>query len=252
MDLWELLKVMGRRWYVTVPVLLVTAIVAVTLPPTIDPEYRASGTMILVGPAGTTANLNPFVSAGLGTNAEAAAIVVTSPNSKAIVDEQGLSTDYTVEPDGPVMVVTALAGSSVEAVNTVTFVEQLLNDQLVDLQTQAAVPEDALLSVVPLIPDVIATPVYQSRLRATILTVVVGVLTTVLLVMAVEGLSRRRTGSEHGPRQRRRSSASRRPFESPPSDSAQPGPGTPEEPRTPEEPPPPAVDERQLSQPAAS
>lgn len=247
MDLWELLKVMARRWYVVVPVLIVTAIVAITLPPTIDPEYRASGTMILVGPAGTAAELNPFLTAGLGTNAEASAIVVQSPNSKAVVAEQGLSTDYEVQADGPVLVITASAESPSQAVDTVTFVEELLNAQLVDLQTQAAVPAEAQLSVVPLIPEVVATPVYQSRLRVTILTVVIGVLTAVLVAMAVEGLSRHRSGARRPRRESRRSRESRRP---PAAESAQPARATPapEADNVTTS----APDERELSRPAAS
>jgi capsular polysaccharide biosynthesis protein len=241
MDLWELLKIMGRRWYVTLPVLAVTALVAVTLPPTIDPEYRASGTMILVGPQGTAADQNPFVTAGLGTNAEAAAIVAQSPNSKALVDEQDLSTEYTVEADGPVVVITATGETPSVAVETVTFVEQLLDDQLADLQTQAAVPETALLRVVPLIPEVIATPVYQQRLRVTILTVVIGVLVATLLAMAVEGLSRRRT------RERRRE---RGPSSEPRPDDQ--GDLAPTSSPAPEEPPSLVPAERELSRPSPS
>lgn len=210
MDFWELLKVMARRWYVVVPIIAVTAALAVSMPSRVDPSYRANGTVIIVEPAGSAADLNPFASAGLATNAEALAIVASTPASIAQVTEAGLSTLYTVESEGSVLQVEAEGDSPGQAADTVRFVEQLLSNQLSQQQASVGAPAESFLTVVPLVDDVAPTAIYDDQRRMRILVVAVGVLVAVLATLATEGLVRmsraRRPRGARGARPRRRGS----------------------------------------------
>src|ERR1700754_4213547 len=51
MDLWEALRVLARRWFVVVPLLILTAFGAVNLYSATQPEYTVNGSMLLRGPS---------------------------------------------------------------------------------------------------------------------------------------------------------------------------------------------------------
>lgn len=203
MDFWELLTVMARRWYVVVPMLALTAVLAVTMPARVDPTYRANGTVVLAEPAGNAAALNPVASAGLAANADALATIAGLPDAKAEVEAAGLSTQYAVESDGSVLLIEAGGATSAEAAETVQFVEQLLTDRLNRQQENVGAPPESYLSVVPLISDPVAVPVYDDQRRLRILVVVIGLLLAALSAVAVEGLAVRRKTRGDTRRQRR-------------------------------------------------
>jgi hypothetical protein len=199
MDFWELLAVMVRRWYVTLPILALTAVLAVTMPARVDPTYRASGTVVLVEPAGNAADLNPVASAGLNANANALATIATLPDAQSDVAEAGLSTQYTVESDGSVLVIEAGGATPNEAAETVQFVEQLLTERLNQQQENVGAPVESYLTVVPLIAEPVAVPVYDDQRRVRILVVVAGVLLAAMAAVGVEGLAVRRRTRRRAP-----------------------------------------------------
>jgi capsular polysaccharide biosynthesis protein len=216
MDFWELITVMARRWYVTVPILALTAVLAVTMPARVEPTYQASGTVVLVEPAGNAADLNPIASAGLDANANALATIATLPDAQADVGAAGLSTQYSVESDGSVVVIEASGATPEEAAETVQFVEQLLTERLDRQQENVGAPVDSYLTVVPLIADPVAVPVYDDQRRVRILVVVAGVLLAALAAVAVEGLAvRRRTRTGASRRQPDRGEYAEQPLEEP-------------------------------------
>ena len=51
-DLWASLGVIGRRWKVTVPLVLLTLVASLMLGARVSPDYEASSTILLIGPAG--------------------------------------------------------------------------------------------------------------------------------------------------------------------------------------------------------
>lgn len=50
MDLWDVTKLMGRRWYVAVPMLLLTMLAAVWIVSTVKPDYEATTNVTLLPP----------------------------------------------------------------------------------------------------------------------------------------------------------------------------------------------------------
>ena len=54
MDIWEIFKLVGRRWYLGVPMLVLTIVATGWALTTIKPDYSSEGTIILVPPADKT------------------------------------------------------------------------------------------------------------------------------------------------------------------------------------------------------
>src|SRR5262245_15466373 len=50
MDLWDVIKIMGRRWYVALPMLLIAAVGGAYTVAKTDPDYVATTSMILLPP----------------------------------------------------------------------------------------------------------------------------------------------------------------------------------------------------------
>jgi hypothetical protein len=203
MDFWELLKVLARRWYVVLPVILVAILLASSLPARVDPIYSSTGSVILVGPTGgeATRQANPFLTTTLAANAEAVALVATDPDARRAAAEAGVSTDYSVELAGStssVLVIEAEASTPQQAEETVLFVEGLLSEILVDQQERADVPEDAFMALQVLTPEPTSEQVYDEEQRLRILILVIGILVAMLLALSIEGigeLRRRRESS---------------------------------------------------------
>lgn len=195
MDFWEFLRILLRRWYVVVPVLLVAAGLGVTLPERVPPTYTATGTMLVVGPNdGATEVDNPFRAVGLGGNAEALAILAGDKASKSAVESAGLSTAYSVEQvslNSPTLVVEAEAGSPEAATETVDFLIDEISTRFEALQAGAAVEPPAFLQVQRLSGEAVPAAVYTGRLRTLLLIAVVGVVTAAMAALAVEGWARR-------------------------------------------------------------
>jgi hypothetical protein len=206
MDFWELLKVLARRWYVVLPVILVAAFLANSLPARVDPIYSSTGSVILVGPTGgeATRQANPFLTTTLAANAEAVALVATDPDARRSAQAAGVSTNYSVDTAGStssVLVIEAEASTPQEAEETVVFLEGLLSEILADQQQRADVPEDAFMSLQVLTPEPTSEQVYDEEQRLRILILVIGALVAVLLALSFEGIVElRRRRESVGPR----------------------------------------------------
>jgi hypothetical protein len=212
-DLWNTLQVVLRRWYVVVPLLIVTAVVTLSATNGIDPEYHASASMILLGPTGPAPTGDPADEdrvAGSGNpyagslSITATALQVAASGGKTSQDlaEAGLSTDYviTVPSRAPILNVLVDADSPDEAVATVQEAVRLVGVRLEELEAQVGVPAGDKIRVDVLrISDVGSTD-YQARNRLRILLVVLGVILSVGAAVLVDSgaakLRRRKQPSE--------------------------------------------------------
>jgi hypothetical protein len=140
MDLLTVFGVMVRRWYVVVPTLLVTALMAVFLQFNATPMYQASGSILL-----TESQVDP---SGLP------ALVVSSPRVSGAVQEGPAGTaasdedqQFTLRRTGDGFEVAVVADSA----STAESWARALVDDVVrvvgELQAEAEIPEDERLQV---------------------------------------------------------------------------------------------------------
>lgn len=204
-DLWDLIRVGARRWYVLLPLLVIVGFAAVTAQDGVQPEYAAKSTVLVQNtprgtplPAGQQAIENPVSALGMTVEAQALAVKAVSGEVRATLRAQNLSTTYTVEllnDRVPILTVTARASSASLTTATLTSV---VNGLDADLQAQQAnVGANASTRVTLTRLDGIGSPARDKsgEQRALFLTLAVGVVIALALTVLVDvALRARRRG----------------------------------------------------------
>jgi capsular polysaccharide biosynthesis protein len=147
-DFWDLTKLLVRRWYVAVPLLLLTAVGAVGLAASIKPDYIADSYITMVPPNATSTNpdttsRNPWLQTGLTTLGSAA---IYSTQDASVVERmvrEGYSDNFTLAFDGdsPIIKIEVTATSKVQAKSTAEEVANLFAQSVKQLQ-QSYNPRD--------------------------------------------------------------------------------------------------------------
>lgn len=192
MDFWEVLKVVARRWVVSVPLLLLTGVAAVLVPPQIDPTYSATASTVVITPANGQGVLNPYLALGPATVAQAIGLTADGPVAMSQVAAAGNSTDYTVSQQNsrsPIVVIQAEAADPQQVVATVQQVLTIVEAQLKEQQDAVSAPPVSQYTVQHLNPQISASPVYDGAKQVRFLTIGIGVALAVALALALEGIA---------------------------------------------------------------
>ncbi|MEP7054467.1 MAG: hypothetical protein ABI912_04395 [Actinomycetota bacterium] len=203
MDLWGVIRIMLRRWYVALPILLATGYLAVTSSGTVSQTFNASTTMIMLGPSldtftdakgvTQTVAVNPYLNVPSTATLVASTLALkeSSASARQGVARAGLSPSYTiVVGKTPVMDVAVEATSSQLALDTVKYVSELLKT---DLQAQQdgfninAISRLNLQTVVP--ADTLPTTTASTKMRVRITILGFGGVLAVAGALAFEGLA---------------------------------------------------------------
>lgn len=207
MDFWEVIKVVVRRWVVTVPLLVLTAAVAVLLPPTIDPNYAASTSTAVISPEENDSPLNPFLAIGPVAMAQGLASTADSPSAMEQIRAAGGSTNYGVQVNNsrsPILNIQIEADTPEQAAQTGVLVLELIRTQLADRQAAAGAPPETQYYTQDLTGVPVAVPVYDGQQRVLFLSIGLGIGLTIAVALAMEGVSlvrrRRRDGETEEPR----------------------------------------------------
>jgi hypothetical protein len=154
MDFWDLVKVMWRRWYVTAPMLLLTAAAAGWISISVGPEYQAKGYVTVVPPAiqrqaeaGQVSRINPWNEEAL---ADAARIRL---EGKQLHDElylEGHRAEWAVEITGrlPVIGIEVVAGTPGQAVETMHTLQGVVEEEVQARQAELSLPDGEQFSTV--------------------------------------------------------------------------------------------------------
>ena len=122
MDLWDLTKVMFRRWYLTAPMVLATIVATFWITTTTGPDYEASGHVAVIPPevqrvaeAGEMLRVSPWNEEAL---AHAAQIRLEAKRLQEDLQEQGYHGEWSVEVSGrlPVVSIAVVAPTAEQAV----------------------------------------------------------------------------------------------------------------------------------------
>lgn len=150
MDLLTILKIVFRRWYVTVPIVLIALLAAWQVQSGIAPMYEARGSVLLEEP-----RFDPSRSPTSLVNAET---VVTMLETEGIIDEASRGeTDMVSRARDLTTIEFAAAGRNAAAVSSsVDRVLELARDAVTELQTEQNIPEAEQLTGMVLTPAAVA------------------------------------------------------------------------------------------------
>jgi hypothetical protein len=200
-DLWDLTKVMFRRWYIALPMLLVSVIGVLALTQSTRPDYSATGFLQMIPPANSNPDTtkpgwvhNPWTDLGINALAQAAMIKV---EDKTVLDDlvrQGYTDNVTFSVDdrSPLLRIEAVGRTPAQATGTVRQLMNLLDQQVRTQQSQYGVaPADAITTLV--LDDGTNVTVVTTKLKRVIIVAVgIGLLLTAATTIGVDALFGRR------------------------------------------------------------
>lgn len=194
----DVIRALGRRWYVVLVGAIVTAGLTVGAYVTTPPEYNARALVLLlpsevaVGEGG-----NPFLTLG-GLEQPAGILVAyfSSAPAREDVKQQSPTAQYVVGIDdstrGPVIAIDVTDTSAQKTLDTLAFIADRIPVELAALQEQVDTPADAVITSIPLTVDEKAERAMGATIRMMIAALVVGITATCITAFALDGLLRRR------------------------------------------------------------
>jgi capsular polysaccharide biosynthesis protein len=202
-DLWDLTKLLFRRWLISVPILLSSVVVLLVASQTVKPDYKATGHLIIVSPAPTAASLanaspnkvhNPWEDLGFRPLAQTAVLKVQSADMLKQLVDQGYSDNLTLAVDdrSPVITIEVVAHSAVTATATVRQVIKSLDDAVTQAQTVYGVQRDSLFTAYPIDQGDSVETVTSTQKRVMAVIAGIGLVATVAITIIVDAWLRRR------------------------------------------------------------
>lgn len=209
MDLFDVVKACLRRWYVFLPLVLISVGAAVQVYKSIQPVYYANSVVGLApansqvqfaAPGSGLPRNGLMESAGPSFVAQLAVLAMKDPGVVARVVAEGGQPNYEVKmfpvlpnsPQLPLIMVEATEPDAASAQKTVQVASQQVPAALRQVQAQAGVPDELHvrgISPAPPSPPVAASP---SRTKSAVAIVFSGVLLSVLAAVIVDTVFSRR------------------------------------------------------------
>lgn len=203
MDLWDLTRLLLRRWYFAVPMLLATVAMVVLAAQTVSPDYKAMGYMQLIpapssgkipDPKAKPRPVNPWLDLGYAALGNAAALTVTDSTALEKMAAAGYSDSVTVilNERTPLFEIEAVGDSKEQATGTVREVIKLLQADISAKQKQyGTLSEDTISTLV--INDGSSPEQDAGKVkRVLIVAAGLGLLTTTAATIALDYWLRRR------------------------------------------------------------
>ncbi len=152
-DFWDMTKVLFRRWYFALPVMVLLGIIGFAATRSVAPDYTAVGHVTLIPPAGSTDSegnavpiRNPWYDLGYEALSNAAMLDVTSKAAIEQLVDEGLSDSIAIEIQMyTVFDIEVVASSPEQATATVRRVMQMIEDAVAARQQAMGVtPTDVV------------------------------------------------------------------------------------------------------------
>lgn len=211
MDLWDLAKLMGRRWYLMAPMIILTLAATSWALLTIKPDYTSTGQIMLIPPADRTPltpaelqSTNTWVEVGEDIMAKALSISLNTNQTHKEIEGEGFSTAFEVaaEDRSSILTVTATAATAEAAQATVQRLEKQITREVEEMQ--ARYRPKAGRSITTQVLDAGDTiEVVSSKVkRAAVVIIGVGLLLTAAVTIVGDNILRRRARAQALRRQR--------------------------------------------------
>ncbi len=211
MDLWKTIVVLLRRWYVAVPVFVVTLGLAAGTYAAVPMRYESTGTVVLTSPAEGASSeatkqrglTNPFLAFDMSLGVSAAIIIqsLTTESVQKELGADGEDTTYVIsgaEIGGPFINVVAESTSEEVAKGTVTRVLERVQKDLEDRQTALLAPPGTFIKVETVIQPTKPEPQRGGKLRAAGAAVVLGLAAMLTVVYGLESRAQARRKKQGG------------------------------------------------------
>jgi hypothetical protein len=200
-DFWDLTKLVLRRWYVAVPLLVLTSLAAMYTTYNVKPDYKATAYVQLIPPpeASITKNIkalrNPWLDLGLGALNTAATYATVDRQFLNQLKTRGMSDNVVITNGYPAPIATIeVIGSSKEmAMGTADDVVQRFTDVVKSLQDDYAVQSPGRILTRRLDTGNNLEETGGKVKRALVAVAGAGALMTAGLTIGFDALARRRT-----------------------------------------------------------
>jgi len=204
MNLADTLRALIRRWYITVPGILIAVATAIGVWIAVPPGYeRTAMQLLLPGEQSMPESSNPLLYlGGLSNAADVLVRAVGSENVLLEIEDDYPGVEVKVERDastaGPVILITVTASSDAQAIAALDALVAKTSVVLEDLQQNERIAQANRISVVPITVDTESVLRERDRL---VLVVVAGVAVAgvaLLLAGFVDGIARQRRRRPEG------------------------------------------------------
>ncbi len=205
----EIVRAVGRRWYVVLVGIALTAGLVQAAVAVSPPEYHARA-LVLVLPSESAVGEggNPFLAlSGLEQPGSIVVAYFASSTAQAEVAEVSSSAEFAVDLDastrGPVIALDVTDTSPAAAMATLDFLLQRVPAELERLQEQVGAPAASIITSMPIAVDTAPEVNTSGTLRMAIAAAGAGIVATVLLAFALDGVllrrRARRAAADHSP-----------------------------------------------------
>ena len=197
----DVVRALGRRWYVVLVGLLLTAGMVYGAYKASPPEYNARALVLLLpSEAEVGRRGNPFLLlSGLEQPAGILAAYLSSASARAEVEELSPNAEYEVGLDdstrGPVIVVDVTDETAMDTLKTLDHLLRRIPEELARMQQDVDVRESAVIGSMQLTVDRQPKADIRGTVRLMIAALVVGVVVTGVSAFAIDGLAQRRKPS---------------------------------------------------------
>ncbi|MEV6813233.1 hypothetical protein [Micromonospora sp. NPDC051296] len=206
MDLWDMTKLLFRRWYISLPLMLAVLVLVGVASQVVKPDYSATAHIQLIpppvvtGPDGRQKPIkNQWFDLGYAALGNATMIDVTRQSVLKQMAEEGLSDNVTVTMDRvPLFEIEAVGNSPEQATATADRMLTLIEDAVAERQTSLRVAESDLITTLAL-DDGSEVEVQNSKvMRVMVVALGAGLLLTAGVTVGVDAILRRRTRRRAG------------------------------------------------------
>jgi capsular polysaccharide biosynthesis protein len=205
MDLFAALVALGRRWYLTIALLIVLLAGTYVAASATKPEYKAEAKVIVLAPGQGSAEvptnqgtINPYLNAGPAVFANVLSLVMSSDSTKQQIVKAGGSSDYTVgqgaSSNQPIINIEATSPNPTVASRTAALLIASINHEAVQKQQQKLVPTSAYITTSTVVTGDKPAKLQGSRTRVTVAVGAMGGVLTFAAVLLIDNfLNARRT-----------------------------------------------------------
>jgi hypothetical protein len=211
-DFWKTLGVLLKRWYISVPVFVISLGLAGAVFVAVPTQYESTGTLVLTAPtSGGVTSVNPATATGPGNpllDFEGSLTITTqlliqslsSPTvQNQIAAQGGVSTFQAGDglTGGPFVVIIADADSTKQAERTVTLALQYAESELNARQKNLNAPPTTYIGTQIVVAPTPATTKIGSKVKAGGVTLALGLVLSLAAAFAIESMMnnrRRRKG----------------------------------------------------------
>ena len=206
MDLLAISKMMFRRWYVAMPLLVLTVVATLLTAAFVKVEYKATGNVLIVPPTvelrtdQQVRKVNPWDDLGAQALGQAVVVALTQKSVQDDFVAQGLSKSYKVliDQEWPIINIEVVGATRQQATSTVQQLFSLINTNVTAQQDRYQVAKNQRYTAQNLNNGAEVTPESGKLKRAIIVVVAAGLILMVSATLGLDAFLRRRARRRMG------------------------------------------------------